>query len=433
MKGSGSLEVQYRIEQDSIVFLLKCDEEEESELTKFSGKQNFKFEYEDIGRNAPHPDKIALVGILCALPFAKGELRIGWGISRRFSEECKRITKTVVHSKHEFVEEEAKTSEKNKHCLSYSGGADSTAALAVMPKTTECVFLLRTRSKKKSLYDSDAALNSCRKLKLLGYKVHIVKTDLEYLRNPVGFPTDLAVACPSILLSGMRKYASIAFGTIMESAYGTGGKAYRDYLQSSHFLLYSNLFAAANIGYSLPVAGVSEVGSTMICERHGLGVVNQSCIRGKWSKPCDRCWKCFRKQSVLAAIRNYPEEFDYISRIKNSKEVWARVLQDKPIKHEGVLTYSLQNSNYHQNLEMKLFSKLLRVTECDTRWMEKWYSGSSNLIHDYYRNEVIDNLSRILGRMDKEQQEQFQGWRNEDSADREEILSQLISLLESGK
>ena len=82
---------------------------------------------------------------------------------------------------------------------------------------------------------------------------------------------------------------------------------------------------------------------------------------------------------------------------------------------------------------MKLFSKLVRVTECDTRWMEKWYPGSSNLIHDSYRDEVIGNLSRILGRMDKEQQEQFQGWRNEDGADREKILTQLISLLESGK
>ena len=153
-----------------------------------------------------------------------------------------------MHSKHEFVGEEANNPAKNKHCLSYSGGADSTAALAVMPKTTECVFLLRTSSKKKSLYDSDAALNSCRKLKLLGYKVHIVKTDLEYLRNPVGFPTDLAVACPSILLSGMREYASIAFGTIMESAYGTGGKSYGIVTIKSFFAVFKPV--CRKIGYS---------------------------------------------------------------------------------------------------------------------------------------------------------------------------------------
>ena len=54
-----------------------------------------------------------------------------------------------------------------------------------------------------ALYDSDAALISCRKLSALGYKVHIVKTDLEFLREPVGFPTDLAVACPAIIFSSL--------------------------------------------------------------------------------------------------------------------------------------------------------------------------------------------------------------------------------------
>ena len=52
----------------------------------------------------------------------------------------------------------------------------------------------------------------------------IIESDLEYVRDPVGFPVDVANSVPAILMADYLKLDSIAFGTIMEASYGVGHK-----------------------------------------------------------------------------------------------------------------------------------------------------------------------------------------------------------------
>ena len=66
-------------------------------------------------------------------------------------------------------------------------GADSTAALAVMPGNTVPVFMNRPM-RENSMYDSDAPIkNYCELLRQIGYDVRIIDSDLEFTREPVGF------------------------------------------------------------------------------------------------------------------------------------------------------------------------------------------------------------------------------------------------------
>lgn len=423
------MKVFYELSGSRLEFSVLLDEGEFDGERKYSGITNFFFDFGSIHPLTVHPDKIALVAILNLLPFAKDSIEMMWGVSERFTEACKRISRVKVLSKGEEIVPSKKGSLDKIPCISFSGGADSTAALAVMPKITECIFLQRKENEGKTLYDSDAAKESCRKLTRLGYNVHMVETDLEFLRNPVGFPTDLAVGSPAILLSDIRNYSSIAYGTILESAFGTSGVKFRNYSDSSHYKLWSGLFDAAGLGYSLPVAGVSEVGSTLICEKHALGKVHQSCIRGKWGQPCENCWKCFRKNAIIAAIRGSEVKFDYVENIVKSKEVRMKIFGDVPIKHEGVLTYSVAKSSPYDGEAMELLSDLLRVGKIPIDWMEKWYSGSDYLIHDSYRNEVVKNLERILGAMRPEDEESLLNWENSYDEDREKVLHLLEEFL----
>ena len=95
------------------------------------------------------------------------------------------------------------------------------------------------------MYNPDAAHQSCSKLKELGYEVQIIECDLEYVRDPVGFPTDVANAVPAIILTDHLGLGSISFGTVLESAYGTGHEHFRDYPNGSHWNFYSTLFKSA--------------------------------------------------------------------------------------------------------------------------------------------------------------------------------------------
>jgi len=367
------------------------------------------------------------VAILNTLPFCSEELQIDWPISRRFLEATKIISRIKITSREEEIEP-VERQKSGRYALSFSGGADSTAALAVMPQSTESVFMLRSKSGRKSLYDSDAALESCRKLRNLGFTVHIIESDFEYLRDPIGFPTDLSVATPAILMSGFRNFESIAFGTILESAYGTSGSKFRNYTDSSHFRLWSTLFNSVGLGYSLPVAGVSEVGSAILCRDMPIGRFHQSCIRGKWSDPCNKCWKCFRKNTLIAALegKDLPKDLENV--IRRSKEVKKHLVENKPIKHEGVLTYSLERSSGGGELIQSL-RDLTRVGSIETVWMENWYPESATLIDPGYADFTIGRLSSILGVMDEEKITHLLGWNNPSNEDRQKRLEKFSTLL----
>ena len=66
-----------------------------------------------------------------------------------------------------------------------------------------------------SLYSKDAALHSVAKLSQLGYDCHIVECDLESIREPIGFPTDLSNGVPTILLASKLNIFGIAYGTVL--------------------------------------------------------------------------------------------------------------------------------------------------------------------------------------------------------------------------
>ena len=297
-----------------------------------------------------------------------------------------------------------------------------------MPQTTESVFMLRTKRGGRTLYDSDAAEESCRQLRKLGFVVHSVESDFEYLRDPIGFPTDLAVSSPAILLAESRNFQSIAFGTILESAYGTSGSSFRNYVESSHYRLWKTLFDAVGLGYSLPVAGVSEVGTAKLCLELPIGRFHQSCIRGKWEKPCNKCWKCFRKSTLISALGG-KEISEYATKaLQTSKEVRKHLLDNSPIKHEGVLTYSLERANGGGEI-FDCLRKLTRVGSINTDWMERWYGHSSTLIEEDYSQYTSNKLKHYLGEMTPSQTKDLLNWSNEDSKERRDILSELRILI----
>ena len=197
----------------------------------------------------------------------------------------------------------------------------------------------------------------------------------------------------------MIHYDTISFVTILESSYGTSVKSYRDYVNSSHYRLWNCLFEAVGLGYSLPVAGVSEVGTSLILHQSPFGRIYQSCIRGKWKLPCLNCWKCFRKGLVDSSIINGHLSPNTKEMILSSKEVRTKLIDDKPIKHEGVLTYALSKIKTNDKTILAL-NKLVRGGKINVSWMERWYPYSSHLIDTSYRKYCRDTLIMHLGEME---------------------------------
>ncbi len=353
-----------------------------------------------------HPDLLCLCSILLVNPFVGERLLIGWDISDDFQKKAQSVI-----SRYKLVTERASNQTPRDPIqdglagLAFSGGADSSAALAVMPASTVPIFLSRI-SENQTVYDSDAPIEICRMLTEVGYPVKIIESNLEHIREPVGFPTDLANAIPSILLTEFCNLSSISFGTIMESGYGIGHEHYVEYGEGAHWRFFSTIFSAAEIRLSFPVIGVSEIGTSIIGNKSPLGYYSQSCIRGTWKNPCLKCWKCFRKE-LLAFALGFSQDVNLLEML-NSNEVQIR-LSAYPISHENVIAYSLQKINLDNHPYLKPIADKIDMNE-DLSFLDYWYSPSIDFVPEEIRHNIRDAIINYLQLMGPLNESVMRSW-----------------------
>ena len=366
-----------------------------------------------------HPDLLGLTTILLCNQFTGENLQLPRPVSRLFYEMA-----SGVISRYKLVEdvdedlEPIELNPNGRPGLSFSGGADSAAALAIMPARTVPVFMNRPL-RQESLYDSDAPLEICRILAEYGYEVFVINSNLEYIRNPPGFPTDLANAIPCLLLSQYLELDSIAFGTVLESAYGIGHEHFIDYGNGSHWRFFGTLFSAVGVQLNLPTIGVSEVGTAMIGTKSPIASLGQSCIRGSWKNPCNHCWKCFRKEllgfSIYGDSYGDSDAQDSLSwryfdpeEMLSVNEVQVR-LSAFPISHENVITYSLQRIDLEGHPSLGPIASKLNM-DMNLSFLEKWFSDSIEFVPDKYRNYVRSKILDFLEPTTYEEEVAIRSW-----------------------
>ena len=352
-----------------------------------------------------HSDHLALSSLLVVRPWFNKSLRFSFAVSQRFADACAKMNIEIGP-----VDENLEPYDSQKGqfiALAYSGGADSTAALSVLPSSTIPIFLDRPDSI-SSLYSKDAALYACNKLSQLGYNCMTMSCNLETLRKPIGFPTDLANGVPAILMAKRLNLYGIAYGTVLESLYGLGRLKYKNYSETTHYSNWWNVFKAAGLPLSYPTGGISEVGTEIICSKSGIGLLAQSCIRGTAKTPCNFCWKCFRKQTLKSALGIEIHDIEQMRELMKSNEVRGKLSQ-LPISHENVLLYSF--SKLDLTPYPKGFIQRFDVQE-DLSYLEHWYAPSREFIDKRIRKETEKKIISLIGKSNSHDENNIQSWNN---------------------
>lgn len=356
-----------------------------------------------------HPDLLALAAILTFSPWL-GALTLNFAVSDAFAQSARRHLGIGVGPV-DFDLEPRRRPAPGAPGLCYSGGADCTAALSVMPETTRCYFLDRVPPPGHdggSLYRKDAAYHACDQLVARGRAVRRVPTDLEHTRKPIGFPHDFSNAVPAVLFADHDALDSIAWGGILESTYRVGALAFRDYVGSPWFVGLGPMFARVGLPVFNPVAGVSEVGTAMICLTSPFGSFSQSCMRGLVGAPCRNCWKCARKSILDASITGSwpsPEEIDALVSGPETAKFFAK----EPLKHEGVVSYAA--ARYPRSGASE-FMKLLRerVVRYETDHLARSYLPALGLVPEDYRVETRERLLNYLPEMSEQDWRILRSW-----------------------
>ena len=358
-----------------------------------------------------HPDHIALSALLIVRPWLKKSLKLSFGVSQRFADACLKMKITVAPVDNQIMPYDSDSAEYLG--LAYSGGADSTAALSVLPPSTIPFFLDRPDSG-GSLYSKQAALHSVKKLSQIGYDCQIIECNLELIRRPLGFPTDLSNGVPAILFAKKMNLFGVAYGTVLESLYGLGRMQYKEYSETSHYKSWWNVFSQAGLPLSYPTGGISEVGTELICSKSSIGNLAQSCIRGTVMEPCNSCWKCFRKQTVREALNIVEQNMEKTHHLLKSKEVRSKLLQ-LPISHENVLIFSfarLDLTQYPRGFIQRFDN------QNSLAYLAHWYSKSRVYIHERIREYTEARITSYIGVNSREMESQLEHWNNKDRINR---------------
>ncbi len=361
-----------------------------------------------------HPDLLALSALLLVLPWIGHALTLGRGVSEHFAQVVEEDLGVHLHPVDTALPTRSAPG-NGRPGLAFSGGVDSTAALSVMPPDTHSVFLEQSAfshrqasRQKNSLYKKDAALHACKELSGVGRSVDVLPCDLELIRDPVGFPVDLSNAAPLLCIADERGLDSVGWGTIAESAYRIGATGFTDYAERRTLTRWRRIFETVALPIFNAVAGVSEVGTSIIVRESPYGPLAQSCIRGRIGQPCGRCWKCFRKSLLDSALSGHWPSNRQLDVMFAGSEV-RLYLNKIPLKHEDVLTYALGRYEGTHPLMLALKRKV-RGGEVDVDWLERWYQPSLDLVPERYRENTSQLLAGYLEPMSETDMAEFCGW-----------------------
>lgn len=441
MLGGLYMRIQYKCQDGHLEMLFYPNEDEgifiNKEKTKTILMNNHSCKFilpKDWTLDHVHPDILALATILIIYPFSKKHIELSIGVSSYFADICKKIIKKEISPVDTHLSPRV-ASHDAKMALAYSGGVDSTAALLLLPDNTSLFFVDRIiPDHLTSVYNKESAYYAYDTLKNEGRSIYIAATNFEYVRNPVGFPVDLACCIPALLLSDYDNIDSIATGMILESAYGIGHENFKDYPSTWHYSVWGTLFKAVDLPLSLVTSGLSEVTTSHIVSHSKYANIAQSCMRAKDKKPCMKCPKCIRK-IMLDQTLAYGQIDDKLLQHFFSLSFAPDFFASGTMHHQDVMTYI--TSHYHGNYEpMLLFKRRMGGDIMNVDFLERWYSPSLAVVKEKYHDFVKKRILTYIEPMTPGECQEVASWDLSDflqSDDYKNTTEHLYKLLMSSK
>ena len=271
--------------------------------------------------------------------------------------------------------------------LAFSGGIDSAAAVALMPKST--VLIYNERSSIPGKLDHTNALRFFEELGQSEQREVIrVQSNHESIRmrdgKMAGFSTDYACAVQVILLADYFGLDSIGTGMPLENTYLWHGYKYRDFGETWFWTHYSKIFEDVGLPLYQPVAGCSEIVNMQIVEQMKWIGFAQSCLRSNTpGNVCGRCWKCFRKNSLLGIPFKLEGEIETF-------------LAKRPLKQAASTLYSIQQGGVSEK-GIKIaerFPDLNPLLAIDFDFLNRYLPTASELLPARYRDYTTERLTQ---------------------------------------
>jgi hypothetical protein len=276
--------------------------------------------------------------------------------------------------------------------LAFSGGIDSTASMCLMPDRT--LLFYHERAGFESILNHENADLFIKHLEQKeGRPVVRVRSNHELIRTlsgkTPGFITDYACAVHVILLADYYQLDSIGTGMPLENSFFFHGQKFRNFQSSAFWKKHSTLFDSVGLSIYQPVMGCSEPMNQVIVDAFGYENLAQSCLRSNGGSICGKCWKCFRKNTLVGK----PFEM--------SHEI-STFLAKQPLKMAASTIYSLQKMEQGPQLDSILqnYPHIKELMQKDVSFLEQYYTPALQLLPSKYRSYTESILRNLVPMME---------------------------------
>ena len=421
------MKVTYSFKNSILSFTFILEKDDRSQYT--IGKKTIKLNNKTVNFIMPdifnlkniHPDLLGLTVILIIFPYVGKILKLPFEISQDLAKSFSKCGKIVLPINPTLTKRDTNNGIPS---LSFSAGCDSAAALLLMNKNCQISFLDRIINLNKgSIYNKDSIYLTLDILINNDFNINVLKTDLEYIREPVGFPIDIACGIPNILLADVHNIDSIAYG------YANHHKEFLEsdieYICTGTFKLYmdrnsdqvitiskrgvktektysfwNNLYITCGLYLNMMIMGITEIMTQYIVYKSQLNSIIQSCMRGIICKSCNKCIKCFKNNIIKFIFKektiNYEQLNYFLNAVQNEVSKKYNITTDNlyEIKTlESVLLFIYKN--YDDTIKHPLIEKLKKeFSKYKKTSVMNWNKSSMDFITPKYRKEIINNIKK---------------------------------------
>jgi len=363
-------------------------------------------------RQEMHPDLLAAALLTVVQPFAGRQIEMPLPVSVPFADVVQRVFNLELSPVNSQLEARKPGSRPG---LAFSGGVDSLSSMMLMPEDTALVFAERISHPHVDVpadLDTYSPLGAIEAFKGLerrsGRHVHRVQTDHEYIIGPYpDWATWIGLGAPLMLMAETLDLDSIGFGGVLESNYIPDWNDFRYFPGDNGNETWQRVMTAVGIPIFRPLAGISEIGSTIISEAAPYSEIGVSCGNGQDGRPCGLCKKCVRKLLTRSTLRGTTPDRATLQRYAEQPEI-RKFLSEERLKH--VLMYSLVRLPPLPSMYFRRIQRGVREVAPDLSFLERWYTKSLEHIPAKYRADFLARKSRYLLDYTEKQIAQIESW-----------------------
>jgi len=377
---------------------------------------NNTVEFDYVAKNT-HPDLVALLCILCFYPYIKDEVTFPFPVSQNFASAFNDTglwLQEVVDGAYRPTNKMRITNiddniipySGNKISISFGGGADSLALYSLYPNSIvihEQTKLPNGTIVKENVVDTINYIN-----KIGGTAISFANTSRRGVSKPSGWATWAACTANAVLLAQDYDIGVILTGSVLGANFLYNGKKF---VKGTTTKERRNkwLIAFERIGIPMipATAGLTEYGNMLLLKKNNLIDKAVWCFLDNGNN-CHKCWKCFRRDTIINSI--LPDNFsdDYWERYNT--ETIKNKLKERPLYFGHIFSETLRNLSHIEWLKEYIPYDI----ENTGMWLHKYYPDNFNVfsekISDENKEFLIKAIKEQIEPMNKSNIQTVENW-----------------------